>query len=71
MISKDLEAELIQKLGYDVANPNRQVRRHGRHKLGVHMDDVMWEELNKHAKDKGCSVSELVRTFVEWGLENK
>lgn len=51
-------------------NPNRD--RHGRYKaVTARIEAVDMVQLRANAKKKGISLGELVRTYIEWGLENE
>jgi len=46
-------------------------RRYNRVHISVTFDDDMLKRLNNYAKRENCTVSEAIRTFVEWGLEEE
>lgn len=39
--------------------------------LNVRVTTEDWKILASHAKKAGVSISEMVRTYIEWGLENE
>lgn len=39
-------------------------------KLNVQVDDVMLAGIKAMAARDNASISEIVRTYIEWGLEN-
>lgn len=38
--------------------------------LNVRVTTEDWEILDRNAKKAGVSISEMVRTYIEWGIEN-
>lgn len=39
-------------------------------KINSRIDYLMWEELKAQAKRNKTTICELVRTYIEWGLED-
>lgn len=38
--------------------------------ISIRIARSMHRELHEAAHEEGCSVRELIRTYIEWGLEN-
>lgn len=72
----------MKKLWADPAWHDRQVAliregqrdvmsfRSGRHIAKTHVDDRMWEALNRTAAKHGVTRGELIRTFIVEGLKD-
>lgn len=43
----------------------------GQKQLNVRVTTEDWEILAINAKKAGTTISELVRTYIEWGIENE
>ena len=46
-------------------------RLHGKMKLSAYIDAEVWESLKAVATRQNKPLSELIRTYVEWGLEQE
>lgn len=68
--------ELLDKLGrhnkgWTKAGPGRNKKLNKPHALQALIEKETMNELKIKAKKEKTSVSELVRTYIEWGLENE
>lgn len=60
----------MRKAIYSRKEPARGVLRPcGNIEIGLRMPPDMFEEIRARAKKEGGTVSEIVRTYCEWGLE--
>lgn len=65
------EYNRLKRVRPEYVRLGRPPRFFGDKQFNVRVDDDMWAEVTKNATRQKLPTSELVRTYIEWGLENE
>lgn len=56
---------------FNEANLAKGIKKWGKVGAQVWLEEDTWEELRTACLVERCSISEMIRTYIEWGLESR